>query len=50
MWFLIALLFILWITGYITFGSHAYWVDILLIGAIVLLLRNVVRGRSKASQ
>jgi len=48
MWFLIALLTILWLTGLITFGSHAYWVDILLLLAIALFVRTLLRGRSKA--
>ncbi len=49
MWFLITLLIILWSIGYITFGSRAYWVDILLLLAVALIVRNLLRGRSKAS-
>lgn len=46
MWFLIALLVVLWLIGFITFGAAAYWVHVLLIVAFVLLVINLLRGRS----
>ncbi|HET6401352.1 MAG TPA: hypothetical protein VFH95_08130 [Candidatus Kapabacteria bacterium] len=49
MWFLITLLFILWAIGYITFGSRAYWVDILLVASIALIVRNLLHRRRKSS-
>jgi hypothetical protein len=46
MWFLIALLVVLWLIGLISFGAAAYWVHILLVVAIVLFILNLLRGRS----
>lgn len=45
MWFLIALLIVLWLIGFISFGTTAYWVHILLVVAIILLVLNLLRGR-----
>jgi hypothetical protein len=45
MWFSIALLLVLWLVGFISFGAAAYWVHILLVAAFVLLLLNLLRGR-----
>ncbi len=49
MWFLIAVLIVLWAIGYITFGARAYWVDVLLLAAIALFIRTLFRGRNRAS-
>jgi hypothetical protein len=48
MWFLIALLIVLWLIGFISFGAAAYWVHILLVVAIVLFILNMIRGRPTA--
>jgi hypothetical protein len=45
MWFIIALLFILWLIGFISLGSAAYWIHILLVVAVVLFILNLLRGR-----
>lgn len=45
MWFLIALLVVLWLVGFISFGAAAYWVHLLLVVAFVLLVLNLLRGR-----
>jgi hypothetical protein len=45
MWFLIALLLVLWLVGFISFGAAAYWVHLLLIVAFVMLVINLLRGR-----
>jgi hypothetical protein len=45
MWFLISLLVVLWLVGFISFGAAAYWVHLLLIVAFVLLVLNLLRGR-----
>ena len=44
MWFLVSILIILWITGYITFGPAAYWVDLLLLAALALIAIKFLRG------
>ena len=49
MFFLIALLLILWLIGLISFGAAAYWVHVLLVIAIVLFLVNLFRGRRGAA-
>ena len=49
MWFLISILFLLWIIAYITFGAAAYWVDVLLLAALVLILLKIVRRRRTAT-
>ncbi len=49
MWFLIAILLVLWLVGFISLGTAAYWVHILLVVAIVLLILNLARGRRKSS-
>jgi hypothetical protein len=48
MLFLIALLIVLWLIGFISFGAAAYWVHILLVVAIILFILNMIRGRSTA--
>ena len=45
MWFIIALLFILWLIGFISLGSAAYWIHILLVVAVVLFIINLISGR-----
>jgi hypothetical protein len=45
MWFIIALLFVLWLIGFISLGSAAYWIHILLVVAIVIFILNMIRGR-----
>ncbi|HET6511264.1 MAG TPA: lmo0937 family membrane protein [Candidatus Kapabacteria bacterium] len=45
MWFLISLLVVLWLVGFISFGAAAYWVHLLLVVAFVLLVLNLLRGR-----
>ncbi|GEM_PF-2107486 len=45
MWFLIALLLILWLIGFISFGAAAYWVHVLLIAAIIIFFLNILRSR-----
>lgn len=45
MWFLISLLLVLWLVGFISFGAAAYWVHLLLVVAFVLLVLNLLRGR-----
>ena len=45
MWFIIALLVMLWLIGFITFGTAAYWVHILLVIAFILLILNLLHGR-----
>jgi hypothetical protein len=48
MWFIIAILLVLWLVGFISFGAAAYWVHILLVVAFVLLVLNLLRGRHTA--
>ena len=45
MWFIITLLFILWLIGFISLGSAAYWIHILLVVAVVLFILNMLQGR-----
>jgi len=45
MWFLIALLVVLWLVGFISFGAASYWIHVLLVVALVLLVINLLRGR-----
>ena len=44
MWFLVALLVVLWLIGFISLGTGAYWVHLLLVAAFVLLVINMMRG------
>lgn len=45
MWFIISLLVVLWLIGFISFGAASYWIHILLVVAFVLLILNLLRGR-----
>ena len=47
MWFLMAFLIVVWLIAFITFGASAYWVHILLVGALALFVLDVVHGRRK---
>ena len=48
MWFLIAILILVWLISFITFGSAAYWVHVLLVVALVLFVLTLVRSRRGA--
>ncbi len=49
MWFIVSILILVWLIGYITFGAAAYWVDTLLVAALVLIVITFLRGRRNST-
>ncbi|MDP4199866.1 MAG: lmo0937 family membrane protein [Bacteroidota bacterium] len=49
MWFLIAILILLWLIGFISLGQTAYWIHLLLVGVVILIIMHALRNRRKSA-